>query len=171
MTDGRTLIDGLRAEDGSLDGSAVRQLLPYGDDFLFVDRVLRLTGEEVAATFRVPRDAPYIRSHFLDLQVMPGVLLAEGLGQAASLIVRHNLSEPARQHVLGLEVERCRFPSPALPGQVVTYEARLTSQGRRAARFEGEAFVEDRSVCSARVAVAIVSRRLLAKQIGATGGA
>ena len=42
MTDGRTLIDDLRAADGSLDGAAVREILPYGGDFLFVDRVLKL---------------------------------------------------------------------------------------------------------------------------------
>ena len=42
MVDGKKRIDRLRGAGGGLDREAVRTILPYGDDFLFVDRVARL---------------------------------------------------------------------------------------------------------------------------------
>ena len=47
----------------------------------------------------------------------------------------------------------CRFPSPALPGDTLTYNARLTSMNRRAARFEGEVLIGDRVWLGSRVMV------------------
>ncbi len=160
MADGRAWIDALRSE-GGFDRAAVRRILPYGPDFLFVDHVDRLTESQVEARFRVPDDAPYLSSHFIDLPIMPGALIAEGLAQAASLIVRYNLPNPERQSVLGLEVKRARFLSPALPGEMLSYRARLGAMNRRAARLEGQTHVGDRLVCRANLTVAILDRERL----------
>lgn len=165
MADGRHAIDELRDPEGELDREAVRSLLPYGDDFLFVNHISRLTEEEVEASFGIPDDSAYLRSHFVDLPLMPGVLIAEGLAQAASLIVRYRLQAPERKHVLGLEVERARFPAPAQPGDILAYSARLRGMNRRIARLEGEARVGDDTVCRAKVTVAIVDRDWLREQL------
>ena len=166
MTEGRAAIDALRAPDGSLDRAAILALLPYGEDFLFVDRVLALDEQSVEASFCIPEDAAYLRAHFRDLPLMPGVLIAEGLAQAASLIVRYNLAAPERHHVLGLEVERARFTSPARPGDTLLYSAKRGVMNRRAARIKGEARVGDTTVCRASVTVAIIEKSRLRERLG-----
>ncbi len=158
MVDGRSLIDPLRNPDGSLDHTALREILPYGEDFLFVDRVSRLTPEEVEASFHIPDRAPYLDSHFVDLPLMPGALIGEGLAQAGSVIVRYNLPSPEDRHVLALQIESARFLAPAQPGQTLHYCVRLKAMDRRAARLEGEARIDERKVCQARLVVAIVGR-------------
>lgn len=162
---GRELIDGLRSADGSLDRAAIRAILPYGDDFLFVDGASRLDASRVEAFFDVPQDAPWLRSHFVDLPVMPGVLVGEGLAQAGTLAVRYNLDQPDRYHILAYQIETARFMAPTLPGDRLTFEVELRNMSRRAARLEGEARIGERPVCTARVVVGIVEREELGRRI------
>ncbi len=165
MANDRFRIDALRQEDGSLDRAAIREILPYGDDFLFVDRVAQLTSEEVEASFQIPDQSAYLGAHFVDLPVMPGVLIGEGLAQAGSLIVRYNLPDAQERHVLGLEIEHARFLAPAQPAETLTYRVRLVTSSRRVARLEGDVQVGDRRVCQARLVVAIVDARAFRKRL------
>ena len=165
MADDRSRIDALRQGDGTLDRAAIQEILPYGDDFLFVDRVARLSCDEIEASFSIPAQASYLRAHFVDLPVMPGVLIGEGLAQAGSLIVRYNLPTKEEQNILGLEIERARFPSPAQPGETLTYRVRLVTSSRRVARLEGDVRVGDRRVCQARLVVAIVDGQAFRKRL------
>lgn len=170
MPDNKSTIDALRKPDGSLDRAAIRNVLPYGDDFLFVDRVSRLTENEVEADFVIPDHSPYLRAHFEGLPIMPGVLIGEGLAQAGSLIVRYNLTSPEEHHVLGLEIERARFYSPALPGETLNYRVRLASSNRRTARLEGDVTVHEQRVCEARLVVAIVEDQAFRKRLASRNG-
>jgi len=80
-TAGKRLIDRLRGEGGALDRDAVRAILPYGDDFLFVDRVERLEARKIETVFRIPDHAPYLDGHFRGLPVMPGALMSEAVNR------------------------------------------------------------------------------------------
>ncbi len=171
MADGRELIDGLRRADGTLDRAALRKILPYGEEFLFVDRVERLTEEEVEASFRVPDDAPYLRAHFVGLPLMPGVLIGEGMAQAGTVLVRYRLEDPASRDLLALEIERARFHSPARPGDALDFRVRLVTADSRAARLEGRATVGGRTVCRARLVLAIVERQTLRAHLAAADSA
>lgn len=166
MPDNRTRIDALRQPDGSLDRQALLELLPYGAGFLFVDRVSRLTSEETDASFLIPQRSTYLESHFVGLPIMPGVLVGEGLAQAGSLIVRYNEARSTDPLVLGLEIERARFHSPAQPGETLDYRVRLAASNRRTARLEGEVSVGERRICQAKIVVAIVEARAFRERLG-----
>ncbi len=165
MADGKTRIDRLRGEDGGLDRQAVRSILPYGDDFLFVDRVVRLTEQEVETVFRIPAHATYLDGHFRGLPVMPGALMSEAFAQAGSLLVRYNLESPAEIDVVGHHVESARFLSLALPGDLLRFHVQLKTMSRRAARLEGGARVGEREVGRMRVVVAIMKREALEREV------
>lgn len=161
MPDGRQLIDSLKDTDGRLDRRALLRILPYGDEFLFVDSVTHLTDREVAASYRIPFDSPWLRAHFVGLPIMPGALVCEGLAQAGTIVVRYNLASPTAKDILAFQVESAQFPAAARPGDNLDYRVRLETSSQRAARLEGEAFVEDRIVCKARVVVGIMDRESL----------
>lgn len=152
----RSEIDRLRGADGGLDRESLLSILPYGDEFLFVDAVSHLDREQARATFRIPDDAPYLRAHFRELPIMPGALVAEGCAQTGTLLVRYNLEDHAAKVVLGMQIDRARFPAPAVPGETLTYEMRLTALDSRAARLEGEARTADRRIATVRVVVGIL---------------
>ncbi len=165
MVDPRTRIDALRGGDGGLDRDAVRAILPYGDDFLFVDRVIRLSEQEVETVFHIPASAPYLDGHFRGLPIMPGALMSEAFAQAGAILVRYNLESPEAIDIVGHHVESARFLSLALPGDRLSFRVRLETMSRRAARLAGEARVGKRRVGRMRVVVAIMTREALRREV------
>lgn len=163
----RAAIDVLRDSSGRLDRTAIRSILPYGEDFLFVDEVTNLTEDSIEAGFVVPLDAPFIRSHFEGLPIMPGVLMGEGLAQAGTLVVRYNLEDHRTYDLLAFQIEKARFSSPARPGDRLRYQVRLLRLRRHVARLEGEVTVGDREICQARIVLAIVERNKLRQELAA----
>jgi 3-hydroxyacyl-[acyl-carrier-protein] dehydratase len=164
---GRHRIDRLRDRSGGLDGAAVRALLPYGEAFLFVERVRSLDERTVEASYTVPHDSPWVEAHFPGFPLMPGALVVEGLGQAGSLIVRYGLAAPDAKDVVALELERARFLEPVRPGQRLVYRVTLLTLGSRAARLQGEAWVGERRVATARFVVGMLDRAAIRKKLEA----
>ena len=159
------------ADHGSLDREAVRGILPYGDAFLFVDRVEALGPETITTTFRIPDSAPYLDSHFRGLPIMPGALMSEAFAQAGAILVRSRLDDHHTKDIVGTQVESARFLSPALPGDLLRFEVELKTLGRHAARLAGGAWIGERQVGRMKVVVAIVERQALRAQIAEFRGA
>ena len=169
---GRGAIEELRSPEGTLDRSALLSLLPYGEEFLFVDAVSRLEPEVVEASFLIPPEMPYVRAHFQDLPVMPGALVAEGWAQSGTLLVRYNLENGADKVVLGMQIERARFDAPTWPGETLHYLVRLRALDSRAARLEGEVRTAERKVARLKIVVGLMDREaFLALTPGACGPA
>jgi 3-hydroxyacyl-[acyl-carrier-protein] dehydratase len=159
MTNGMRWIDNLRQSDGGLSHNAVRSILPYGDDFLFIEEVLSLSEKRVRASYRIPASSSFfIKAHFPHFPVMPGVLIGEGLAQAASIVVRYNLEAPMEKDVLAYEIDTALFLSPALPGDIVVFDVILEKMRANLARLSGQASVRERKIFSARISLAIVDR-------------
>ncbi|MEJ2084635.1 MAG: hypothetical protein P8Y44_03020 [Acidobacteriota bacterium] len=165
MPDSRSDIDRLRDPKGLLDRAALRSILPYGDEFLFVDRVTKLDREEVEASYKVPTDSPLLLAHFRGLPLMPGVLMGEGMAQAGSLIIRYNLENHELFDILAFQIESARFSGPAKPGDDLEYRVRLLRFRRRLARLEGEVRNGGKRIVSARVELAVVERQQLLDQL------
>ena len=163
-------IDALADGHGHFDRAAVQAILPYGDDFLFVDGVTSLTNDSIEAHYTIPADSAYIGAHFTDLPLMPGVLVGEGMAQAGTLMIRYNLENHRDKDILAFQIESARFPSPAQPGDRLDFSVRLLQLRRRVARLEGEARVGDREVCTARIVLGIVDRETLRSELGALTG-
>jgi len=160
-------IDGLRDTHGRFDRDAIRSILPYGDDFLFVDEVSGLTEDRVEASYTIPAGSPYLRAHFAGLPLMPGVLVGEGMAQAGALMVRYNLENHLDKDILAFQIESARFSGPAQPGDRLDYRVRLLNLRSPVARLEGEAFVGDREVCKARIVLGIIDRKDLRSELEA----
>ena len=158
-------IDALRDDRGRFDREALQSILPYGDDFLFVDEILRLTDTEVEARYTIPIDSTYIRSHFRGLPIMPGVLVGEGMAQAGTLLVRYNLADHRSKDLLAYQIDSARFTAPSKPGDRLIHRVRLLNLRRRVARIEGETSVDGRSICKAKIALGIVDREDLRAQL------
>ena len=162
-----TAIDSLRDSNGCLDRAAIRSILPYGDDFLFVDEVTHLTEVEIEAGYTIPEESTFVGAHFEGLPIMPGVLIGEGMAQAGTLVVRYNLENHQTHDILAFQIENARFTRPARPGDHLQYRVRLIKLRRYVARLEGEVLVGGREICKARVVLAIIERDKLRLQLEA----
>jgi len=69
----------------------IKKLLPHREPFIFVDEILeREEGKKITASKKVRNDEFWVKAHFPDLPVMPGVLIVEALAQASLLIFDKN---------------------------------------------------------------------------------
>ena len=84
-------IDELKNDKGEIDSNAIKQIIPYDQPFLMVDRILTLDKTKIVAIKNTSANEPFFKGHFAGFPIMPGALIIEGMGQAATLLLRYNL--------------------------------------------------------------------------------
>ncbi len=142
-----------------LDIEAIMRHLPHRYPFLLVDRVLSYEeGESIRALKNVSVNEPQFTGHFPDAPVMPGVLLIEAMAQAGGILAFMTVEDGEEYLVYFTGIDNARFRRPVRPGDQVIFE--LTKQQRRGHmwKFKGEAFVDDKLVCSATLMATLVPK-------------
>lgn len=126
-------------------GVVVRDLLPYGEAFLFVDRVIRNDDDSIITEKTFLPGHEMVDAHLIDgPRYVPGVLLIEMVGQSSLLLERLSSRPSATYGLLG----RCsaRFISPAVVGCVARAFVRLSGAAAGGRSYEGEITVDDKIV-------------------------
>ncbi|WP_367607929.1 3-hydroxyacyl-ACP dehydratase FabZ [Legionella sp. W05-934-2] len=127
-------------------------LLPHRYPFLLIDRVEDYKVLDfLTATKNVTINEPYFNGHFPGNPVMPGVLILEALAQAC--VVLFNLSVDTKPGFENLHffagIDNAKFKQVVQPGDTLRLHVTLIGQKRNFWRMHGEAFVDDKLVCSA----------------------
>lgn len=103
--------------------------LPHGIEFRFLDRLLRLEpGRNGTGEYQVRGDEPFLRGHFPGEPLFPGVLLVEGGAQLAGTVAQ---CDPAITPLPGLKltaISKMKILGSARPGEVIRFEAAITSR-------------------------------------------
>jgi len=61
--------------------------IPHRPPFLWLDRVVELSGETIRAEKLVPEDLDLFQGHYPGYPLMPGVLLCEAVFQAGAVLI------------------------------------------------------------------------------------
>jgi UDP-N-acetylglucosamine acyltransferase len=129
--------------------SLVRQL-PSQYPFVLVDRVLEHDGATgLVATKNVTGSEDFFGGHFPGQPVMPGVLLMEGLAQAAGVWLLRGAANPREVEIQVVGIDGAKFRRPVVPGDQLRLEVRLLRRRRSLARFRGEVRVGETTVAEA----------------------
>ncbi len=104
-------------------------LLPHGAEFRFLDRLLSLEpGRSGAGEYTLRGDEPFLRGHFPNQPMMPGVLLLEAAAQLVGTVAQ---SDPQIPPLAGLKLTAMRgvkILGTARPGEVIQLTARVTGR-------------------------------------------
>jgi len=127
-----------------MDIEELKRALPLGYPYLLIDRVLLRSEEEVVTQKCVTINEPYFQGHFRPPfpSIMPGTMILEGMAQTAGLLLGEG-----KLGVLA-EVERARFRRPVVPGDRLTFRAKVLRrrgpvlQAQVQAEVEGEPAAE-----------------------------
>lgn len=119
----------------------IRAILPYGDGFLWLDRVTAIEpGVSIDAETEYSADNPFLDAHFkAGPKIVPGFLLAEQMCQAA-MLADHRLNTQPRRYLLGQA--RLRFEHPAIMPCTVSCGVTVTQHARDVLAINGKAYVE-----------------------------
>jgi 3-hydroxyacyl-[acyl-carrier-protein] dehydratase len=138
-----------------MDVRAIEKCIPHRYPFLLVDRVLEMIPDErILAIKNVSASDPFLTGHFPGNPVVPGVLLIEGIAQAAG-ILGHLYVDSGLSQCLLTEVNQARFRRPVVPGDVVTYDVRVTKRRLPFFWFEAKALVDGNVVVEVKLSAYI----------------
>ena len=144
---------------------AALESLPHGPEFRFVDRLIKLKpGLSAIGEFTVRAADHYLRGHFPDNPMMPGVLLIEACAQIAGIAAQ---SDPAIGPLADLRltaVRQAKISGTAKPGEVIRLEALV--KARLGNLIQAEATV---SVCGNVIASAEITLAGASEAVGDKG--
>ncbi|MEK0448734.1 MAG: 3-hydroxyacyl-[acyl-carrier-protein] dehydratase FabZ [Verrucomicrobiota bacterium] len=121
--------------------------LPHREPFVFIDEIVVLCpGESAEARKCFPPSTAFFAGHFPGRPIVPGVILAEALAQTAGIAA-------AREGASFLlsAIRSMKFPSAALPDEIICLHARKTGNIGPLWQFEVRASVGDRVVAEGAV--------------------
>jgi 3-hydroxyacyl-[acyl-carrier-protein] dehydratase len=129
--------------------------IPQQEPFRFIDEILEIDDERIAAAYRFRPDAAFYRGHFPGRPITPGVLLIEAMAQAAVvahgiyLLSRNDAGDDASKLVTLFTDANVEFSGVVNPGDRVTIHGTVVFFRRRKLRSRVEMRLEDgRVVCS-----------------------
>ena len=138
----------------------VSEILPHRHPFLLVDRVVKLTDNEVIAVKNITGDQYFFQGHFPGEPLMPGVLQLEAMAQAGGVLVLADKEDPGKWSTYFVKIENAKFKDKVVPGDTLVIRMALTAPVRRGlCMMKGEAFVGNRLVCEANMMAQIVENR------------
>ena len=152
-------IDDLKDENGCLDSNAIKQIIPYDYPFLMIDKVISLDKNKIAAIKNASANEWFFKGHFSGFPIMPGALMVDGLGQAATLLIRYNLDNHHEKEVLAYKIKEAKFSAPSFPGDQIKYEVVLMGQDERGAMLQGKVIVNEKVVAECMLMLAVVDRK------------
>lgn len=152
-------IEDLKDEKGHLDMHSIKQVIPYDYPFLMIDKVTSLDKNKITAIKNVTANEYWIKGHFAGFAIMPGALMVEGMGQAATLLVRYNLENHHLKDVLAFRIKEAKFSAPAFPGDQLIYEIALMGQDDRGALLQGKVLKAGKVIAESTLMLAVVDRK------------
>ena len=94
----------------------IKNLLPHREPMLLLDDVIEKDGEAIGH-YRVRGDEFFLKGHFPEKPVVPGVILCEILAQSVCVLMKDAMQAGKLPVYTGLD--RVKFRSSVVPGDVV----------------------------------------------------
>lgn len=99
-----------------MDREEIKKILPHREPMLLLDSVEARDGTAFGE-YLVRGDEFFLKGHFPDSPIVPGVILCEILAQSACVLVQDRLTENQLPVYAGLN--NVKFRSPVRPGDLV----------------------------------------------------
>jgi 3-hydroxyacyl-[acyl-carrier-protein] dehydratase len=125
----------------------IESLLPHRSPFLFVDEVVSAEEKKSVCQKTFKEDEFFFKGHFPGNPIVPGVIIAEGMGQSgtAGLAAQGKFAKGTEFFLL--EMDKIKFLNPVRPGDTCRYEVEITEMTHKIIKQKGITYVNDKAVC------------------------
>ena len=123
--------------------------------FILVDEILELIpGRCIKAVKSISGDEEFFLDHFPGFPIVPGVLLTEMMGQAASLCL--DAEKKVRGKSILAQIQKASFRDWMRPNQTAVLTANIKINREQYALASCDVEVENKKICSAELMFAFV---------------
>ena len=146
----------------TLNKKEILSLLPHRDPMLLIDEINNIEKlRSATGIVNVTKDSFFVKGHFPDQPVMPGVLIVEAFGQTAAALTAHGLDKSTYENklVFLMGVEKARFRNPVIPNCKLFLKIKAIRSHGRVWKYKGEAFVDDKLMADAIWSATIVDKK------------
>src|SRR5437870_781280 len=120
--------------------------LPHGPEFRFLDRLTTLEpGVSGVGEYAVKGDEYFLRGHFPEAPLLPGVLMIEAVAQLAGVVAQSDPTIGPLPNLRLTALRAVKILGSAIPGQVLTMEVQITGRLGNLIQARGKAAVEGRA--------------------------
>lgn len=130
----------------------IMKILPHRDNMLLLDEAAEKDGE-AEGRYLVKGDEFFLKGHFPDNPIVPGVILLEILAQSACVLMKDVIETGAIPVYTGLN--NVKFRSPVKPGDRIITHCRIKRKKHPFYFAEGEVTVDGRLCASAEFSFAV----------------
>lgn len=131
----------------------IMNILPHRDNMLLLDDVENIDGTAIGH-YTVRGDEFFLKGHFPDNPIVPGVILCEILAQSACVLMQDTIKEGNLPVYTGLD--HVKFRSSVKPGDTILTQCRIKKSKHPFYFAEGTVTVDDRLCVSAEFSFAII---------------
>ncbi len=104
----------------------IEKSIPHRSPFLWLDRVVELSDQQIRAEKYLDPDLDIFRGHYPDYPLMPGVLLCEAVFQAGALLIAQRAEAGMTTGVPVLaRIQGAKFKREVRPGESIDIEATI----------------------------------------------
>ena len=134
--------------------------LPHRYPFLLVDRITAMEpGKWVEGYKNVTFNEPHFMGHFPNEPVMPGVLILEAMAQVGGMLLKSMGTDFKNKLIYFLGIDKAKFRQVVRPGDKLEFKVELIRPSLKAAKLEGQAFVDGKLAASAQFMASVIDKK------------
>jgi 3-hydroxyacyl-[acyl-carrier-protein] dehydratase len=137
-----------------IDNKDIKKYLPHREPFLFIDEVIDIKkNKEIHAKKLISEDEYFLKGHFPNNPIFPGVIIIEALGQASGILGFVSMGKTPEEgsiYVLA-GVDKVRFRKRVRPGDNLDLFSNVVGEKRGIWKFDCRAEVNNELICTATI--------------------
>jgi 3-hydroxyacyl-[acyl-carrier-protein] dehydratase len=115
--------------------------IPHRPPFLFVDRIVELSGTRIKTMKEIKPDDPVFEGHYPGQPIMPGALICESIFQTGAILLSKTMGSMGGGIPVLTRINNAKFKSIVKPGTTLDIEAELMEKVSNAYFMRGKASV------------------------------